>query len=104
MGTNLADGVHIDRLPKGTRLVLQTSHREYLMETCGGLNARISGHPDYCPEPIPIVVRGSRRRGSRIQRGFIGRGMRFEFWHPTRGVVSTSAVCDVRRVLCDEPR
>jgi hypothetical protein len=95
--TKTGDGVHIDRLPKGTRLVVQTLRREYFMEVCGGLNAMISGHPDYCPEPVPVVVRGSRRRGSKIQRGFIGRGMRLEFWHPARGVISTSAVCEVRK-------
>jgi hypothetical protein len=98
------DGIHFDRLPKGARLVFQTLDREYFIEACGGMNARISGHPDYCPEPTLIAVRGSRRHGSKIQRGFIGRGMRFEFWHPTRGVISTSAVCEVRRVLHEESR
>ena len=97
------DGVNIERLPKGTRLVVQTLHREYVIEACGGLTAWISGHPDYCPEAVPIVVRGSRRRGSKIQRGFIGRGMRLEFWHPTRGVISTSAVRGVRRLLRQQP-
>jgi hypothetical protein len=96
--TNVDDGVYIERLPKGTRLAIQTSHREYLIEVRGGLSAWISGHPDYCPEPVPVLVRGSRRRGSNIQPRVIGRGMRLEFWDPTRGVITTSVVLAIRKL------
>ena len=89
-------GVYIDRLPKGTQLLVETAHRNYLLEIRGGLNALISGHPNYCPDPVPVVVCGSRARGFEMRRGFIGRGMRLEFWHPARGIIRTSAIWRVR--------
>jgi hypothetical protein len=92
-----AQTVSVDQVPAGTRLVVETANREYLIETCGGLSAFLQGHPGYCPEPVPVYVRGSGRRGFTPQQGSIRCGMRVDFWDPARGVVITTS--RVRRVL-----
>ena len=99
LGTEVEHSVRVDRLPKCTRLVLQTANRDYLIETCGGLDILLQGHPDYCSEPVAVYVAGSRRRGSEPQPGFIRSGMRVDFWDPTRGIITTSPVRRIRILL-----
>jgi hypothetical protein len=97
LATDIADIISVDQLPTGTRLVIQTASRDYLIETCGGLDAFLHGNPAYCAEPVPVYVRGSRPRGCALQPGSIRCGMPAEFWDPTRGLVITTS--RVRRVL-----
>jgi hypothetical protein len=94
-------GVWIDRLPAGTRLAVRTAHTPYLIETRGGCEALISGHPDYCPEPVIVAVHGSTRSRWMIKPRFIGCGMQLEFRHPLRGIIRTSRICAVRRLSAD---
>ena len=91
----LTDGdrsIRVDQLPKGTRLLLKTVNRDYLVETSGGLNALLQGHPKYCPKPVAVYVAGARRRGCAPDPGCIRCGMRAEFWDPTRGMIRISRV------------
>lgn len=97
--TEVEQSVRVDRVPKGTRLLLQTANRDYRIETCGGLDILLQGHPDYCSEPVAVYVAGSRRRGSAPQPGFIRSGMRVDFWDPTRGIITTSPVRRIRILL-----
>jgi hypothetical protein len=99
VGTEVEHSLRVDRLPEGTRLVLQTASRDYLIETCGGLNILLQGHPDYCPEPAAVYVAGSRIEGSAPEPGCIRRGMRVDFWHPSRGIITTSTVQRMRILL-----
>jgi hypothetical protein len=39
----------------------------------------ISGHPEYCPEPVLVAIAGSTWEGSMLKRGFVGRGMHLGF-------------------------
>jgi hypothetical protein len=94
-------GVWIDRLPVGTRLAVRTAHTPYLIETCGGCEVLISGHPDYCPEPVAVAVYGSTRSPWMIKPHFIGRGMHLEFRHPVRGIIRTSSIRVVRKLSAD---
>ncbi len=91
-------GVYVDRLPVGSRIVVETENRQYLVETRGGCNVLINGHPRYCPEPFAVAVRGAIRKGSKIEPLLVGSGMPFEFWHPTIGIFRTSRVRGVRVV------
>jgi len=57
----------------------------------------ISGHPEYCPEPVLVAITGSSWGGSMLKSGFVGRGMHLEFSHPAYRVpITTSRIKDVR--------
>jgi hypothetical protein len=48
-----AELVDCNNLPPGSILTVETRNREYLIECLGGSAIRISGHPEYCPTPVP---------------------------------------------------
>jgi hypothetical protein len=87
----MEDSVCVRELPRGTRVKLQTVNRGYLIETCGGAEILLQGHPYYCPYPVRLYLIGSRRRGSAPESGTIRRGMPAEFWDPGRGIVLTTS-------------
>src|SRR5262245_49567635 len=89
-GVDLDGDVWIDRLPAGTRLVIWTANRQYLIETLGGYEVLISGHPDYCPEPVAVALYGASSRRSILTLQCIRRGLCLAFQHPIGGVVRTS--------------
>jgi hypothetical protein len=63
-----------------------------------GEQALISGHPQFCPDPVLVTIDGSNWGGSLLKRGFIGRGMRLEFRHPVFRRVTTSPIDEIREV------
>ena len=89
-------GVHMGDLPPGAQLQVSTRHHTYSIEKLTGLNARISGHPEYCAEPVEVLIGGGNWGGSMLKPGYIGRGMRLEFWHPAHKLVATSKVVDIQ--------
>ena len=91
-------GVHLRDLPPGTVLEVQTQNRAYTVLYKGWDQALISGHPVFCPEPVPVTIHGSTWGGSMLKSRFIGRGMRLEFGHPDFEPIRTSVILDVREV------
>src|ERR1051326_1594288 len=73
--SEIAGGVHLDRLLPGEVLEIETKDWTCRMEYLGDYNARISGHPRFCPEPVEAAVCGSTWGGSLLKQHFIGRGM-----------------------------
>ena len=56
----------------------------------------ISGHPQYCPEPVQVTIAGSTWGGSMLKVRFIGRGMHLEFHHPAYSApIITSAIQEI---------
>ena len=97
-----AHGIYLSELEVGQRLTLETRNHRYHLMNEGGGEAMIFGHPQYCPEPVSVKVAGSTWGGSMLKMGFIGVGMRLEFAHPDRGVVTTSGIRDIhsgKRIL-----
>jgi hypothetical protein len=92
------DGVYLSDLPLGAHLELETLHHTYQLVNAGAGKALLSGHPDYCPGPVEVLIKGSNWGGSLMKRGFIGCGMHLEFLHPTHGAVVTSRVRSIRRI------
>jgi hypothetical protein len=76
-------GVDLDELPVGALLDVETTNTVYRIENRGDGDVLISGHPDICPQPVPVKLH------------FIGRNLRMEFFHPQRGIVRTSRVTDI---------
>jgi hypothetical protein len=91
-------GVHLRDVTPGTVLEVQTQNRAYKILYQGWDQALISGHPVFCPEPVPVTIHGSTWGGSMLKSRFIGRGMRLEFGHPDFEPIRTSVILDVREV------
>ena len=96
-------GVSLDDLQPGSTLEVETNSRVYLLRSCGKDQMLISGHPEHCPDPILVKVHGSTWGHSMLKLRYIGRGMRLEYRHPTRGIIRTSRIRDVREIPEREP-
>jgi hypothetical protein len=95
---NDEDGVYLDRVPAGTQLIVRTVTRQYLLEAREGCEALVSGHPEYCPEPVGVTLYGSRFRTARLVPGFIGPGHCLVLLHPSGHFIRTSRVREVRKL------
>lgn len=98
--SEIEGGVFLPDLPPATVLEIQTQYHCYQVVVLGNNSALISGHPQYCPEPIQVAIAGSTWGGSMIKSRFVGRGMHMEFRHPEYSTpIVTSRVQEIR-----EPR
>jgi len=77
-------------------LEVETHHHRYTIVSRADGQALISGHPKFCPEPVPVRIAGSTWGGSMLKLRFIGRGMHLEFRHPTHHTITTSRVVNIR--------
>lgn len=91
-------GVHLRDVTPGTVLEVKTQNRAYTILYKGWDQALISGHPVFCPHPVPVTIHGSTWGGSMLKSHFIGRGMRLEFAHPDYDPIRTSLILEVREV------
>src|SRR5258708_6135376 len=96
IGSEVEGGVYLRDLPCGTALTVQTTNRFYTLISMGEEGALISGHPEFCPQPILVRVQGSTWGGSILKSKFLGRGMHMEFEHPVYRTVITSPIVDIR--------
>ena len=72
----------LEALAPDTVLQIRTQHHHYTAQFLGEGAALISGHPQYCPQPVQVIIAGSTWGGSMLKLRFIGRGMHLEFHHP----------------------
>jgi len=82
-------------LAPGSLIDVETKSRHYYIECLGGTAIRISGHPDYCPAPVPARLHGSVDREGSMAFGMIGRGSRLMFFLNGEHPVTTSRVMHV---------
>ena len=68
--------VDVENLVPGSLLDVETKSRHYRIECLGGKAVRISGHPEYCPEPVPAQLQGSIDKQGALEFGMIARGIR----------------------------
>lgn len=103
--SEIEGGVFLTDLPPATVLEIQTQNHCYQVVLLGENNALISGHPEYCPEPIQVAISGSTWGGSMLKSRFVGRGMHLEFRHPRyRTPIVTSAVQEIREPQLEQVR
>lgn len=88
-------GLSLAALDEGSRVRVQTLNRRYELEVKGG-QTWISGHPEFCPQPVPVTVRGSGWGGSMLKVAYLGHGMQMEFSHPIFTTVTTSRIVSIR--------
>jgi hypothetical protein len=97
--SEIEGGVFLRNLGVDSRLEIETRNRRYLLVNRGDGDALLSGHPEYCPEPVLVKVHGSNWGGSMLKADFVGRGMHLEFSHPAYGEpIVTSAIVEIREV------
>ena len=94
--SEIEGGVYLDNLSEGSVLEVETQNRWYTIAVDGEGKAMIWGHPQYCPEPVPVRIAGSTWGGSMLKLRFIGRGMNLEFRHPVFRTIKTSRIIDIR--------
>lgn len=92
------DGVYLDDLADGAALELETKHHHYTIVKSAHTQARIAGHPKFCPEPVTVEIYGSAGGGFSLRPGYIGRGMHLVFEHPVYHIVTSSRILDIHRV------
>jgi hypothetical protein len=95
--SEIEGGVSLGELPPSTVLEIQTQNHRYTAVFLGESQVLISGHPEYCPEPVLVAIAGSTWGGSMLKLRYIGRGMHLEFCHPEyRTPIVTSRIEEVR--------
>jgi hypothetical protein len=78
-------------------LEVATQNRRYTVVLLGDGQALISGHPEFCPEPVLVRISGSNWGGSMLKTQYLGRGMHMEYRHPRyRGPIVTSRIVDIQ--------
>jgi hypothetical protein len=97
--SEIEGGVFLKDLPPETVLQIQTEHHLYTAVLVDDDSALISGHPEYCPQPVLVAIAGSTWGGSMLKRRFVGRGMRLEFSHPEyKTPIVTSSIQEIREL------
>jgi hypothetical protein len=94
-------GIWLHELPVGALLELKTASRTYTLENQGSGRAWISGHPEYCPQPVLVTVHGSTWGGMMLRARYIGVGMCLEYEDPALGVVRTSGIREIRSISAE---
>jgi len=94
--SEIEGGVDLRDLAPGSVLAIQTKNRFYTLVSLGEESALISGHPEFCPDPVEVRIQGSTWGGSMLKAKFVGRGMHLEFEHPVHHTVITSQIVDIR--------
>ena len=95
--SEIEGGVDLRQLPPESKLKVETRNREYTIVMKRDCDALISGHPEFCPEPVLVRISGSNWGGSMLKAAYLGRGMHMEFRHPDyKGPIITSRIVDIR--------
>ncbi|MGH9720971.1 MAG: hypothetical protein ACRD8O_12220 [Bryobacteraceae bacterium] len=97
--SQIEGGVFLKDLPAESKLEIETQNRRYTLVNRGQGQALISGHPEFCPEPVLVRIEGSNWGGSLIKASFVGRGMHLEFRHPEfEQPIVTSKIVEIRQI------
>ena len=98
--SEIEGGVSLEGLPPDTVLQIRTQHHFYTVLLLGEGSVLISGHPQYCPQPVQVTIAGSTWGGSMLKMRFIGRGMHLEFHHPAYSTaIITSPIQEIREPI-----
>ena len=98
--SEIEGGVFLNDLPPSTILEIQTMHHCYTAVLLGGSEALLSGHPEFCPEPVQVAISGSTFGGSMLKLQYVGRGMHLEFRHPQYPTpIITSPIQEIRDTI-----
>ena len=88
-------GVNPAGLRPGSLIDLETGSRHYRIECLGGTAIRISGHPEYCLNPVPARLFGSIDKQGVVELGMIEPGSKVMFFLNGDHPLTTSRVVSV---------
>ena len=91
-----AETLDCKSLAPGSLIDVETKSRHYRIECLGGNSIRVSGHPDYCPDPVNASLQGSVDQDGYLETGSIACGMRMIFLLDDVHPITTSRVLHVR--------
>lgn len=95
--SEIEGGVYLRELPDESTIEVETQNRWYTLVILRDGQALISGHPEFCPEPVLVHISGSTWGGSMLKMAFVGRGMHLEYRHPNyEGPIITTRIVDIR--------
>ena len=98
--SEIEGGVFLECLPPDTVLQIRTRNHSYTAQLLGEGAALLSGHPEYCPQPVQVTIAGSTWGGSMLKVRFIGRGMHLEFHHPAYSApIVTSPIQEIHEPI-----
>ena len=98
IASEVEGGVYLCDLPRESTLEVETQNRSYTIVLFESGAALISGHPQYCPEPVLVKIEGSNWGGSMLKPSYVGRGMHLEFRHPEfEQPIITSRILEIRQ-------
>jgi hypothetical protein len=92
------EGVALDELQVGAVIEVVTGHNTYRFENRGDGKVLMTGHPEYCPQPLLVDLLGSIGPSQAMRMWFLEPGMKMMFRHPRFGVVCTSRIQEVRNL------
>ncbi len=95
-GAGKEEGVFIEQLPPGTAVIAHTANHVYRIEKLANERASISGHEKYCPEPVLVVLKGTRWLDSELDECYVAPGMQLRFQTPEGTSILTSPISSVR--------
>jgi len=87
-------------LVPGSLIDVETKSRHYRIEYLGGNSVRVSGHPEFCPNPVKASLHGALDRDGTVEAGFIACGMRMILLLDDSHPMTTSRVV---RVSVEQP-
>ncbi len=96
--SEIEGGVSLADVPPGTVLEVETENRVYRIIHMESGESLISGHPQFCPDPVLVRIHGSTWGGSMLKELYIGRGMHLEFRHPGYQPITTSRILEIRHL------
>ena len=91
-------GVFLEDILAGATVEVKTGNHRYLIQRAGVRTAFLSGHPEYCPEPIQVALQGSRWLDSEIPKCYLAPGMLLQFTTESGVSVLTSQIEEVRLI------
>ena len=95
-----AEFVACQNLARGSLIDVETKSRHYVIECLGGNAIRISGHPEYCPDPVRAHLQGAVDKEGGFEFGLIKRGQRLAFLLNQRPITTSPVV----RVCVDQSK
>jgi hypothetical protein len=96
--SEIEGGVDLRQVPPETVLQVRTLNHEYTIVNKGSGQALISGHPQFCPKPVLVRIKGSTWGGAMLKESFIGRGMRLEFQPEAQSPITTSPILEIEEL------
>src|SRR4029077_9038140 len=93
--SQIEGGGDLRQVPASTVLEMPSRNQSYTIVVKGCARAMLCGHPEYCPEPVMVHIKGSTWGGAMLKENFIGRGMRMEFQRDAERPIVTSPVIEI---------